>query len=258
MTDIYMYGTIGEDWLDDGAMTSHRFAYLMQQAKDDVVLHINSGGGDVFEANTIAEVIRQYDKGNVTARIEGLAASAASYCALTADIVEIAPSALLMIHNPWGVCQGESVDMRKTADMLDAVKKTIVIQYMSKTGLTDKQIAKYMDNTTWFTADEAIELGFCDGYTEQDMKIAACVDKTCMSHFKNTPESLIISDDFKATFEQVAEPRTEPETDETEPAGDVTPTIADETQSQTDTEAVKVEAEAAAKVECINGMFLVK
>lgn len=258
MVDIYIYGAIGEDMFDDGAMTAHRFAYLMQQAGgEDVQLHINSGGGDCFAANSMAEVIRTY-KGKVTALIEGLAASAASYFALTADVVEIAPSALLMIHNPWGVCQGESADMRKVADMLDVVKETIVAQYMSKTGMPEKTIAKYMDNETWFSAQEAIKLGFCDAYTEQDMKIAACVGKTCMAHFKNTPENLFISDDVKPVFSQVDEPSTDPQTDDNEVAGDTTPTIATEVQSQTDTEAVKVEAEAATMVECINGMFLVK
>lgn len=258
MTDIYMYGAIGDDWLDDGAMTSRRFAYLMQQANgDDILLHINSGGGDVFEANAIAECCRTY-KGHITALIEGLAASAASYCALTADVVEIAPSALFMIHNPWGVCQGEAADMRKTADMLDVVKTTIVNQYVAKSGLDIADVEDYMNAETWFTAEQAIELGFCDGYTEQDMKLAACVDKNILAHFKNKPENLVVSDKVEPTKAEVTDAPEATVTPENKEGGDVAPNIADETQGQTETEAVEVEAEAATVVECINGLFLVK
>lgn len=257
MTDIYVYGSIGEDGTAGSSsdMTAHRFAYLMQQANgDDVVIHINSGGGNVFEANAMAEVIRSY-KGSVEAYIEGLAASAASYFALTADIVKIAPSALLMIHNPWGVCVGEAGDMRQTADMLDVVKTTIVNQYTAKTGLEVSAIEDYMDAETWFTADEAIELGFCDSYTEQDMKLAACVSKDILNHFKNKPENLVISDEVKP---QVNEAPQAPLSPDNETAGDLVPNISEEVQGQTEVEATEAEAEAATKVECINGMFLVK
>lgn len=258
MSDIYVYGAIGEDWFDEGAMTSHRFAYLMQQADgQDVTIHINSGGGDVFEANAMAEVIRTY-KGKVTALIEGLAASAASYFALTADVVEIAPSALLMIHNPWGVCQGEAADMRKTADMLDVVKTTITNQYVAKTGMNPESIEDFMDNETWFDADTAIEYGFCDGYTEADMKLAACVDEKLLAKYKNAPENLVTSDDIKATLAQVEAPRTATQTADNDRAGDVTPTISDNIQDQNEAEAAELEVEATTKVECVNGIFLVK
>lgn len=242
MKDIYVYGAIGDDCSDD-CMTAHRFAYLMQEADgDEVTLHINSGGGDVFAANSMAEVIRAYPA-RVIASIEGLAASAASYFALTADIVEIAPSALLMIHNPWGYCQGEAAEMRKTADMLDKIKETIVMQYASKTGLNDEDIRAYMDAETWFDAKEAIKLGFCDGFTMTDEKIAACVDNSILAHFKNKPADLVLSDEVSPQVEK----------------RDTPDTITEDThEDEPEAQGAKVGVEATPVYECVNGMFLVK
>lgn len=238
MTDIYIYGAIGEGY-PNADMSSNRFAYLMQEAEGDVVLHINSGGGDVFAANAMAEVIRQYDKGQVIASIEGLAASAASYFALTADVVEIAPSALLMIHNPYAYCEGEAEDMRKTADMLDAVKQTIINQYVAKTGMSAERVSAYMDAETWFDAEQAVKFGFADSYTAEDVKIAACVDKSIFAHFKYAPKDLVISDEVK-------------------PAGDGATNITNDDKDEPEPGAGEVEVEATSSVECVNGFFLVK
>lgn len=188
MADIYVYGYIGED-MGHGSISANQFAWLMQQANgDDVTVHINSGGGDVFAAHAMAETIRAY-KGRVVASIEGLAASAASYFALTANMVVMNPSALLMIHNPSGVCMGESADMRKTADMLDTVKETIIGQYERKTKLDKDEIAALMDAETWFSADKAKEQGFVDSITE-DEPVTACVSQKVLDTFKNAPEDL--------------------------------------------------------------------
>lgn len=105
MADIYVYGPIGDSW-DPEAMTAAEFARQLRAAGDeDVTVHVNSAGGDVFDANAMAELVRARE-GRVTAVIEGLAASAASYFALTADEVLMNPSALLMVHNPWASCVG--------------------------------------------------------------------------------------------------------------------------------------------------------
>ncbi len=239
MADIYVYGSIGEDWFDDAAMTAHRFAYLMQQADgEDVTIHVNSGGGDVFDANAMAEVIRAY-RGHVTASIEGLAASAASYFALTADEVVMNPSALLMIHNPWGFCQGNSDEMRKTADMLDKVRETIVGQYVRKSGMEEKRVCELMDAETWFDAAEALEAGLVDSVTEA-LPIAACVTERALASFKRRPENL-----SAATVEPMEEA-----------AGDEGANIAETAQDETEGEAPEVVAESAPRVECVNGRFI--
>lgn len=246
MADIYVYGTIGEGW-DDGAMTAHRFAYLMQQANgEDVTVHINSCGGDVFDANAMAETIRAY-KGKVTASIEGLAASAASYFALTADYVEMNPSALLMIHNPWGFCQGDSADMRKTADMLDKVRETIVGQYVRRTGMGVGEVGALMDAETWFDADEALERGFVDALTEA-MPIAACVSADALKRFKSSPDALVAAK---------VEPPSETAADiAAGPVGDCGSNITDNAEGKPQAGAASGAVVATAYVECVNGRFI--
>lgn len=251
MKDIYVYGPIGED-AGHGSISANQFAWLMQQANGDAVtVHVNSGGGDVFAANAMAETIRQY-KGETVASIEGLAASAASYFALTADSVQIAPSALLMIHNPWGVCMGESGEMRKTADMLDVVKRTITLQYSKKTGMTEKEIGTLMDDETWFSAEDALKLGFCDGYTQEDAKIAACVDQKTIDGFKNAPKGIEPFDGVKPSNPETVAAEGESE----DAAGDAETTIAGTNEIKPEAEAAEGAAEAAARIECVNGRFI--
>ena len=243
MTDIYVYGSIGDSWYDDAAMTAHRFAYLMQQAGgEDVTVHVNSGGGDVFDANAMAEVIRSY-KGRVTASIEGLAASAASYFALTADEVVMNPSALLMIHNPWGRCQGGSEDMRSTADMLDKVRGTIVGQYVRKTGDTEEHIRELMDAETWFDASEALEAGFVDSLTDA-APIAACVSEGAIDQYKRRPDGLVAGS-------------VEPPSDAAGGrAGDAGATIDQTAEGEPVVGATEGETGAVSFVECVNGQFI--
>lgn len=242
MADIYVYGAIGDGW-DAADMTAHRFAYLMQQADgEDVTIHINSGGGDVFDASAMAEVIRSY-KGRVTASIEGLAASAASFFALTADEVVMNPSALLMVHNPWAFCQGESGDMRKTADMLDKVRDAIVSQYVRKTGIDEDTICAYMDEETWFDAKHALEAGFVDSLTDA-APIAACVSKDALARYRNKPEGLAAAS---------VKP---PATSDAAATGDGGNTIDPTDGREPKGEASEGAAGSAARVECVNGRFI--
>ena len=120
MRDINVYGFIG-DGCDETDMTATKFANELKEANGEAVtIHVNSAGGDVFDANTMAELLRAY-QGESTCIIEGLAASAASFFALTADKVVIGDSALMMIHNPYSFSGGTAEDLRKTADFLDKV-----------------------------------------------------------------------------------------------------------------------------------------
>lgn len=234
MKDINVFGPIG-DSLDADCVSASDFARQLDEAGgDDVTIHINSGGGDVFDANTMAETLRNY-AGRCVASIEGLAASAASYFALTADEVVINPSALVMIHNPWSFAYGGSDEMRKTADMLDKTRATISRQYSKKTGREVGEIEGLMDEETWFTAEEAVEYGLADRMSDGG-PIAACVDDSMLRRFRHAPENLR-------------------RPDEDGPAGEVGPNIAASTGGPS-TGAVVGEAGAASRVVCVNGAFL--
>ena len=249
MLDIDVYGGIGDEF-DEGGVTAVSFVRALRDADgEDVTIHINSSGGSVFDANTMAEALRGY-KGHTTASIEGFAASAASYFALTADDVVINPSALMMIHNPWDLAVGDADDMRKKADMLDKARSTISAQYARKTGRTVDEIEELMDAETWFTAKEAVEFGLVDRMSDSE-PIAACVRCEDMKRFRNAPEGLLASD------EKANNPSDEEdEKDDEKPVGDEGATIDGADDGKAVTGSVEVAAGAAARTVCVNGQFL--
>lgn len=234
MYDINVYGHIGG--YDDKDMDSKKFADELKAANGDAVtVHINSGGGDVFEANTMSALLGGY-VGRTTAVIEGLAASAASYFALTADNVVIGKTALMMIHNPYTFAAGDSADLRKTADFLDKVRSTIVSQYVDKTGEDASTIEGWMDDETWFTAEDAVKHGFADSVADVD--VAACIDAETLAKFHHAPKNLLVA-----------------------PAGGVTgeteTTItANESGGKPGAGAASGETGAVSKTVCVNGQFL--
>lgn len=249
MLDIDVYGGIGDEF-DECGVTAVSFVRALRDADgEDVTIHINSSGGSVFDANTMAEALRGY-KGHTTASIEGLAASAASYFALTADDVVINPSALMMIHNPWDFAVGDAEDMRKKADMLDKARSTISAQYARKTGRTVDEIEGLMDAETWFTAQEAVEFGLVDRMSDSE-PIAACVKTEDMKRFRNAPDCLLASD------EKVKNPSDEEdEKADEKPVGDDGATIDGADDGKAVTGSVEVAAGAAARTVCVNGQFL--
>lgn len=127
-----------------------------------ITVWINSPGGDCIAASQIYTMLMDY-KGDVTVKIDGVAASAASVVAMAGTKVLIAPTALMMIHNPATAAFGDHVDMEKAIAMLDEVKESIINAYELKTGLSRRQLSHMMDDTTWMNARKAVELGFADG-----------------------------------------------------------------------------------------------
>lgn len=151
-------------------------------------VHINSPGGDVFEGNTIFNLLKQH-KAQINIFVDGLAASIASVIAMAGDRIIMPANSMMMIHNPAMVAFGESKDMRKSADVLDKVKKTLVAAYAGKTGLNDAEITTLMDDETWFTADEAVAMNFADEVADE-VKIAAAWGES-LTKFKNAPRDFL-------------------------------------------------------------------
>lgn len=172
--ELILYGDIGEDdWWDD--ITSKGFvadlAALGQV--DELTIRINSGGGDVFTAQAIYNVLRHYNTHKI-AIIDGLAASAATVIAMAADVIKQPKNALMMIHNPWTFAYGEEKDFAQTQALLAKVKNTIIDTYERKTSLSRDEISALMDETKWMNGEEAVALGFADELMEDvDMDVSA-------------------------------------------------------------------------------------
>jgi len=153
----------------------------------EVIVAVNSPGGDVFDAFAIYNALRRY-AGRVTARVDGVAASAASLVAMAGDRIVMPENAMLMIHNPWTVAAGSAADLRATADMMDKARDGILAAYRSKSGQSDEEIVAMMDAETWLTALEAQALGFCD-VIEEPVRLAASTKAVeLLARFKNPPE----------------------------------------------------------------------
>ncbi len=156
-----MHGTIAEEsWFDDD-VTPQLFKDELNAGSGDITVWINSPGGDCVAAAQIYNMLAQY-KGNVTVKIDGIAASAASVIAMAGNTVLMSPVSMMMIHNPATVAFGDHAEMQKAIDMLAEVKESIINAYVIKTDLTRAKLSHLMDAETWMDANKAIELGFAD------------------------------------------------------------------------------------------------
>lgn len=205
--EIFIYEQIGEDWWTGEGVTAKNFCKEVAALKvNQIDLHINSPGGSVFDGQAIYNALKRHPA-NVTTYIDGIAASIASVIALAGDTVVMAPNALYMIHNPWGLAQGSADEMRKYADLLDKVRDTIVTVYREKCGLSDEEIIAAMDAETWMSAEEAQAFGFVDQIGDE-LKLAALTgfDFKAMG-FKGAPQTQVLSQETPSAVAEVIPPQ---------------------------------------------------
>ena len=158
---LFLSGTIAEEsWFDDD-VTPQLFKDELMAGSGNITVWINSPGGDCVAAAQIYNMLMDY-KGNVTVKIDGIAASAASVIAMAGTKVLMSPVSMLMIHNPMTIAFGDSGEMQKAIDMLGSVKDSIINAYEIKTGLSRAKLSHLMDAETWMDANKAVELGFAD------------------------------------------------------------------------------------------------
>ena len=159
---LTLNGTIAEEsWFDDD-ITPQLFKDELNSGTGDITVWINSPGGDCVAAAQIYNMLMDY-KGNVTVKIDGIAASAASVIAMAGTKVLMSPVSTMMIHNPATVAMGDHNEMQKAIEMLNEVKESIINAYEIKTGLSRAKLSHLMDSETWMNANKAVELGFADG-----------------------------------------------------------------------------------------------
>lgn len=148
------------DWLDIEATSPSKVINALPQ-DGDVEVYINSGGGDVFSGSEIFTALKEH-KGNVTVKIVGLAASAASVIAMGADKVLMSPTAQMMIHNVSTTVGGDYRDFERTAEILKSANQSVANAYKQRTGKSDEELKSLMDAETWMNSTTAIEQGFAD------------------------------------------------------------------------------------------------
>lgn len=183
---IYVYDVIDAYW---GVSASDMAKTLAGITASNIVLRINSPGGDVFEARAMMAQLAGHGA-TITAKIDGLAASAASFLALAASSVEIAEGGFFMIHKGWTWMMGNADDFRDATTLLDKVDASIVDTYAKKTGKSDDEINAWMKAETWFSAQEAIDAGFCDSIIPTTAAAKANARAFNLTAFDKAPKAL--------------------------------------------------------------------
>lgn len=165
---ISMFDVIGQDfWTGEGVTAKRVASALRNMGAGPVTVNVNSPGGDMFEGLAIYNLLREH-KGEVTVKVLGLAASAASVIAMAGDEVQIARAGFLMIHNAWVLAIGNRHDLREMADTLEPFDRAMADIYAARTGEEQKAMAKLMDSETWIGGSDAVDGGFADSLLPSD------------------------------------------------------------------------------------------
>ena len=179
-----------ESWFDDD-VTPKLFKDELLSGSGPITLWLNSPGGDCIAASQIYSMLMDYE-GDVTIKVDGIAASAASVIAMAGTTVLMAPTALMMIHNPMTLAYGNKDEMNKAIEMLDEVKESIINAYEIKTGMSRAKISHLMDSETWMNANKAIEMGFADDILE-DKKKKCAADEVAFSFAAKSSEMRLMN-----------------------------------------------------------------
>lgn len=165
---ITMFDVVGEDYWSGGGITAKKVAAQLRAIGDQPVeIQINSPGGDMFEGIAIYNVLREHGQ-NITVKVMGMAASAASIIAMSGDRIEIGAASFIMIHNCWVMAIGNRHDMRETSEWLEPFDQAMVDLYAARTGQKAQDVAKWMDAETFMSGSQAIERKFADALLSSD------------------------------------------------------------------------------------------
>lgn len=165
ITELYLSGTIGKESMFYDSISSKSVRNALENAKGDIHIFLNSGGGDVFEGIEIYNYLKNLNN-KVTVEITALAASAASIIAMAADNIIIDLGANIMIHEASTLAYGNKSDIKKTLNALESIDKSLIDIYVDRTNLSPDLIEKYLKEETWFNANKSLELGFADEIKE--------------------------------------------------------------------------------------------
>lgn len=204
--ELFIYDVIANkkshNWWDGSegseAVPKEFYEELTNVKSENIVVRINSPGGEVFAAEAISTAIRsEREKGKkITCKIDGICASAAVQIALSCEKVSIPKSSYMMIHDPLTFCYGyyQAKNLDKLSETLGKIKKGIVNSYHEKTGIEKSEIEALMREETWFTGDEAVDSGFADEVLFEDAATGKIQDMLAgnmsFAAFAHVPEKL--------------------------------------------------------------------
>ncbi|MGU3960758.1 head maturation protease, ClpP-related [Listeria monocytogenes] len=164
VAELYLYGTIGNGWFDD--ITSGNVKeFLNTSDVSQLNVHVNSGGGDVFESIAIHNLLKSHSA-KISIYIDGLAGSGASVIAMAGDEIIMPRNAMMMIHKAWTVAAGNADEFSKVANDMDKIDHAVTESYTGRFVGEREELVTLLTNEEWLTADECMALGFCDSVGE--------------------------------------------------------------------------------------------
>jgi len=186
--ELVLYGFVGESYWREGFTSMEVLQALAEHgSENDIIVRINSGGGYAFEGMAIYNALNAH-KGNVTVKIDAIAASAASIIALAGNEIVMRAGSELMIHDPAGATFGTAAEHERAAAALNKLADQMVTLYAARSGKENDDVRQIMVDESWFTAKEAVEAGFADAAEEAKAKQVSAFDYRIYSH---TPERLV-------------------------------------------------------------------
>ena len=191
--EIFIYGEISsESYRGESDTSAVSFKQELDALGDvkQIDLHINSGGGNVFEAYAIYNMLLRH-KATIDVYVDGLAASAASLIAMAGKTIHMPENSYLMIHNAWVVAAGDYRELEKSAKVLKNITDNFRTAYLTrKLTITESKVTEMMNDETWIAAKQAISLGFADNLL-QPSSAAASIDTSILNKYRNVPSVLM-------------------------------------------------------------------
>ncbi|MED4124146.1 Clp protease ClpP [Halalkalibacterium halodurans] len=166
-TEITIYGAIGSYWFMDSTSASDIKNVLKDNESKEIVIHLNSGGGDAFDGIAIYNQLKNHDA-KIIVHIDGFAASAASIIAMAADELIMHTGTMMMIHEASTVAWGTKKEVRSALNALEGLDKSLVDIYMTRFKGERSEMETFIENETWFTVDEAVAVGLADKAADPD------------------------------------------------------------------------------------------
>lgn len=200
-TEIVLSGAVVSndyDWYDSD-ITPSKIQQALNESKGDVVIKLNSGGGDAFAGVEIYNSLKDYH-GKVTVEVTGLAASAASIIAMGADEIIMCTGSMMMVHEAWTWAVGNKTELTKVVNMMDKLDSSLVDIYAERIGVDKEFIKDLLQDETWMTAEEAVANGFAD-----KVKKVISEDEIDITAKINNYVQLEIPDEFYQVVNEVKE-----------------------------------------------------
>ncbi|WP_107951359.1 head maturation protease, ClpP-related [Lysinibacillus parviboronicapiens] len=190
-TVLTIYGDIGESFWYESTSANDIDRALKEVKTSNITIRLNSPGGDAFDGIAIYNRLKDH-KAKVKIIVDGWACSAASIMAMAADELIMNTGAMIMVHEAWTIAIGSKTEMQKTIDMMAKLDESLLDIYMTKAQITRDEMKQFVINETWFTADEAVAIGFATATEdtkdeEADKANAEAYKNNVLARFKQEP-----------------------------------------------------------------------